>query len=207
MADEVPEVTTDDVGTLTNVTEADTKTDDVNLSDASLASTKPEDTEQTPEAQPPIEYDLKLPEGTKADEALMGQYKELLQSAKVPPETAQKLMDLHASTLKQAVSQPYDCWRETQKTWQAEIKADKEIGGPNLQKNLSSVAKLIDSLGAEQARDFRQALNFTGAGNNPAVIKALVKLSQAHTEPGLVSGGPPPAPAKTAAQKLYPDMA
>jgi hypothetical protein len=116
-------------------------------------------------------------------------------------------MDLHAETLKKAIVQPYDYWRDTQKAWQAEVKADKEIGGANLQKNLSSVAKLIDSLGAKEAQDFRQALNFTGAGNNPAVIKALVKLAQAQTEPGLISGSPPPAPQKTAAQKLYPEMA
>jgi hypothetical protein len=207
MADEVSEVAAPEpVGTMTDTTDA-VQTDDANVSAESLASTKPEDTEQTPEAQHPIEYELKLPEGATADEALMGQYKELLQEAKVPQETAQKLMDLHASTLKQAVSQPYDYWRETQKTWQAEIKADKEVGGANLARNLSSVAKMIDSLGVEQARDFRQALNFTGAGNNPAVIKALVKLAQAQTEPGLITGGPPPGPQKTAAQKLYPEMA
>jgi hypothetical protein len=192
------------VGTLTNTPPADPLVDPsiINETDPVI----PAEGKDPAASDTPIEYDLKLPDNAPVDEALMGQYKELLATAKVPPETAQKLLDLHASTVKKSVDVPYDAWRETQKVWQAEIKGDPIYGGKNLSQNLASVTKMINSLGKEQADQFRQALDFTGAGNNPAVLRALINLSKTHSEGSMVTGGGPASPAKSIASTVYPTL-
>ena len=160
-----------------------------------------------PDGDKPIEYtDFKLPEGVKVDDEVMGQFKTLAAEAKVSQETAQKFMDLHSAAIAKAAAAPFDAWRSTQSAWQAEIKADPDIGGKNLNQSQATIAKLIDSLGKNEAQAFRQALNFTGAGNNPAIVKALVKIGQTFTEGGPVNGGGKPAEVKSPAKSIYPTL-
>ena len=156
----------------------------------------------------PIEYtDFKLPEGVKVDDEVMGQFKTLAAESKVSQETAQKFMDLHTAAITKAANAPYDAWRSTQSAWQAEIKADPAIGGKNLGQTQTAIAKAIDSMGPAEAKAFRQALNFTGAGNNPAIVKGLALLGKSFTEGTAVSGAKPSGgDGKTAAKSIYPTL-
>ena len=154
----------------------------------------------------PIEYDLKLPEGVTVNEESMVQFKGLLAESKTPPEVAQKFLDMHQEALKKASTEPYDVFKNTNAEWIKTIQADPEIGGKNLGPTQASVAKLIDTLGPDQAKAFRDALAFTGAGNNPAVFRALASIAKMHTEGGFIGGKPATVETKSAAAKLYPSL-
>ena len=168
---------------------------------------KPGEEGKPAEETPPNYDELKFPEGMQADDELMGQFKTLAAETKVSPETAQKFIDMHAAALQKAANAPYDLWKTTQREWQDTIKADKEMGGQNLAKTQSTIAKLINSLGADAAKEFRSALDFTGAGNNPAIVRALFRIGSMHTEGAAVPGGKPAeVKQESLAKTIYPSL-
>jgi hypothetical protein len=127
---------------------------------------------------------------------------------------AQRLVDFYSHKTLEAVNAPYDAWRKTQEEWVKQVKADPGIG-PRLSEVTQTISRAIDSLGdAKLASEFRAAMDYTGAGNNPAFIKAFYKLAQKVTEGGHVSGrGPSPAgqqrPGTTAglgSRAMYPNL-
>lgn len=157
------------------------------------ADAKPADTKDAP-----IYPDLKLPEGLKADDAMLTSFKADAQEAGLTPEQAQKLVDKYggkimpADAAKTALDASNNLWKDTQKQWQDSVKSDPEVGGQNLTTNLASIAKLIDSLGGEQAKEIREAFNFTGAGNNPSIVRLLFRAAkQVNTEGRTITGGKP----------------
>jgi hypothetical protein len=111
----------------------------------------------------------------------------------LPQAEAQKLVDFYSSKTLEAVNAPYDAWRKTQEEWVKQVKSDPTIG-PRLSQVTQTISRAIDSLGdARLATEFRAAMDYTGAGNNPAFIKAFYKLAQLVTEGGHVAGRGPSA--------------
>lgn len=160
-----------------------------------------------PGEKEPVEYtDFKLPEGVQADEKTMSDFKTTAREAGLSQDQAQKLVDLHTDAVKAATDASTQLWYDTQKQWQAEVLKDPEIGGANFEPMKATVAKAIDAVGGEDAAKIRQAFDYTGAGNNPDIIRFLYRLGKAIGEGGAVASGTPTtveAP-KTAAEKLYP---
>jgi hypothetical protein len=116
---------------------------------------------------------------------------------------AQALLDLHTKVLKEAAVAPYQLWAKTQSDWQDAIKADPEIGGDKLDANLAKVSKVLDQYGT---KELRQALAYTGAGNNPEIARFMVKMADVLVEGGHVTGAgpagkPPPGP-----QAMFPNL-
>lgn len=153
--------------------------------------------------------DFKLPDGVKLDDATLSDLKAGLSEVGLPQDQAQKLIDrlgsrfVHADAVKAQLEAPFNQWRETQTEWAGKIKADPEIGGQNFEGMQSTIAKAIDSLGGKEAAAMREALDFTGAGNNPEICRLFYRAAKAITEGTHVSGRPP-AGAQSAASKLYP---
>jgi hypothetical protein len=106
----------------------------------------------------------------------------------------QKLMDLYMKEVVESETAPYRVWQETQEKWRTEIRNDPDIGG-KLDRVRETVSRAIDGLGDPKlAKEFREAMDFTGAGNNPAFIRAFYKLASLVTEgKAAPAGGPSPA--------------
>ena len=115
---------------------------------------------------------------------------------------AQKLVDFYVNKMQEVASAPVKLWEDTQKQWQSEIKNDKDLG-PRLAEVRTTVARAIDGLGDPAlAAEFRKAMDITGAGNNPAFVRAFYKLAQQVTEGHAVAGrGPSPAGQKAPGEK------
>jgi hypothetical protein len=133
----------------------------------------------------PVYTEFKLPEGMTLDEGSMKQATDLFKSAGLDQETAQKFIDLATSREQAAAKQSVQTFVDMQNKWVGEIKADPEIGGEKLEANIASVGRLIDRLNIP---DLKDALNLTGAGNNPAVVKAFVRLAQMIAEDRFETG-------------------
>lgn len=131
-----------------------------------------------------------LPEGLVIPDEVGGKFTELVNSNKIPKEAAQGLLDLYASQIKSQVDAGAQLWQQTNDQWQAEIKADPAIGGAKLPQTLASIAKLIDHPDFADP-GLRAAMDLTGAGNNPAIVRLLHKLSTKFTEGGYTAGSPP----------------
>lgn len=166
-----------------------------------------------PAAGAPEKYEFKLPEGATLEGPVLEEVTGLLKKHGLSNEAGQELVDFHAKQMKDAAAGPYKLWSETQETWLDEIKSSPDLGPKFTDGTLgASVSKMISTLPVEQAKAFRDALNFTGVGNNPAIVRGLFAISQRFTEPGHVQGTAPakvtaPGQARpTAAGALYPDL-
>jgi hypothetical protein len=161
--------------------------------------------------------DFKLPDGTpegfELDPAVLGEASTIFKELGLPQEGAQKLVDFYVKKSAEAMEAPFKLWRDTQDTWKNEIKADPEIGG-KLDVVRSTVARALDSLGDPKlASEFKAAMDYTGAGNNPAFIRAFFKLAERLVEGSHVTGkGPVPvrqdgtSGRPSAAAAMYPNL-
>ena len=103
-------------------------------------------------------------------------------------DAAQEYVDLYAKTVKSAADKPYQIWRDTQKGWQDEVMADSELGGQNFDNVRRVVGTALQEYGDPGVKS---ALDFTGAGNNPAIIRTFYRMAKALAEPGPVNAEPP----------------
>jgi hypothetical protein len=173
---------------------------------------KPE--EKKPEPRAPEEYaEFKVPEGTTLDEQTGTEFKGLAKELDLTQEQAQKLLDFGGDKLRAQIEAPYKLWAETQAKWQAEVKADPEIGGTKFEQSIKDAAQVFAPgesnpfvKDAAEAKALREALNMTGAGNNPAIVKLFVKMGKVLAEPGSLSGGPVKDSQGTLLAKMYPTM-
>jgi hypothetical protein len=174
---------------------------------------KPAEGEAKPGEKPgepakPIEYtDFTLPEGLSLDTEKVGQFKTLAAELGIPQEGAQKMLDMYTAEFKQISEAPMRAWTDLQTKWREEVTSDPVIGGANLEKNLAATKAGLTALLGESAGKFFEALNITGAGNNPEIVRGLIKAAAPHAPAGPVKGNPASAGGKTAGATLYPAMA
>lgn len=171
-------------------------------------------TEAAPGA--PEKYEaFTVPEGFTLDEAVSKEAGELFKGLGMSQEGAQKLVDFYVSKTSEAAEAPMKLWLDTQEEWVNKVKTDPELG-PKLPQVKATISKALDSLGdAKLASEFREAMDFTGAGNHPAFIRAFYKLAQRVTEGSHVTGSGPSKLGQTrpgstpdsAAKALYPNLA
>lgn len=158
----------------------------------------------------PEKYEYTVPEGVTVPDGA----NELFKGMNLSNDQAQKFVDFYlaqAGKLSEAANESASAIRTS---WQAQVKADPDIG-PRLPAVKQTIAAALDVIGdAKLAADFRTAMDFTGAGDNPAFVKTLYKLAQMVTEPRrhVAGGGPVPVKAPgqgppSAAKALYPNLA
>ena len=181
--------------------------------DKSLAA----QTDKTAPAGAPEKYEpFKAPEGYEIDEKLSTEASATFKELGLSQDQAQKLMDVYFKTTAEAEQAPYKLYEETRGKWRDEVVKNPTLGdGTNLLPAVkATIGRAIDSLPADLARDFRAAMDLTGAGDNPAFIKAFHALAQRVTEGTTVRGGNPSefgqqrpgAAPKSAAAALYPNL-
>jgi hypothetical protein len=155
-----------------------------------------------PEAPPELVYaDFNLPDGATVDEVQLKAATDLFKAARLPQEQAQKFIDLAVSREQAAAQKGVQAFVDLQNKWVSEVKADPDIGGERLEASLASAARAIDRLAVP---GLREALNLTGAGNHPAVVKAFVRLGEMIQEDRFRPGRDTPTePPRTAAERVY----
>jgi hypothetical protein len=205
-----PAITTAPVTTTETEPVADDglKTPESLFNDKTDDAPKPPETEAPKPNEPIVYTDFTLPEGINVDAAKIGDFKTIASELGIPQEGAQKIIDLYTAELKQSNEAPLRAWNELQTKWRNEVINDPEIGGANLEKNLSNAKVGLENLmGDVEAKKFFDALNVTGAGNNPDIIRGLFKAAQSHAPASPVSGTPGSPSSRTAGQVLYPQAA
>lgn len=149
----------------------------------------------------PTYTDFKLPDGLKLDPERAKAATELFADSGLSQEQAQKFMDMHVAEVTAAAGKGAKDFVDLQNKWVSEVKADPEIGGDKLTASLADSSRAIDRLGGP---DLRAALDLTGAGNNPAIVKAFVRMGQMIKEDKFAPGNPAaPTPPGSVAERLY----
>ncbi len=171
---------------------------------------EPKPTPGAPEAY----TDFTLPDGVKLEGETLKSAQELFKALNLPQDGAQKLVDFHLGQIRAATEASSKAYEDMRADWQAKSKADSEIG-PHMAKIKENVGRLYDAIGdAKLVGEFKQIMDLTGAGDNPAFIKVLNKLSSFVTEGRHVTGTQPSKFGQTApgtgerpstAHALYPN--
>lgn len=132
----------------------------------------------------------KLPEGVQVDEALLGEFNTVAKELGLTQAQAQKLVDLQAKTAAAGETGREEFLAKALKTqsdtWVNEIKNDPELGGAKFDATVSTAVKAISTFFGD---DFRELLNDSGIGNNPALIRGMHKIGMAISEDKLVIPG------------------
>lgn len=182
--------------------------------------TKPDgEAEVAPEAETPATpapltvesyADLKIADGFEVNAEALDGAKAIFTEAQVPPEAAQKLLDLYTTNLKTASDAVAAAHQEQftalNQQWITATNALPEMQGEAKKQTLAILGRTMDEFGSPEARE---AFNLTGAGNNPHIVKYILSLAQAVVEGSPTPQGAPAMPdprrGKSLGQRLYPN--
>lgn len=189
---------------------AEARLPDGTLKDQSLPNTNPDskttETEPKPAIEPKVEdkkpaeasagapekySDFTTPEGFKFDEPTLAAAQATFKELGITQEGAQKLIDLYAKHGVEASAAPYKAWADTQKAWGEEITARFGDKAETTRGDINSAINTV--LPPSLAKNFRAALDLTGAGTNPDLVEGLSILLRPHFEGKPVLGGKPSA--------------
>lgn len=153
---------------------------------------------------------LVIPEGFTLSEEQSGAFADLLNDEKLSvQERGQKLLDLYADQIGKLTTAGQEAavaaWTDMNNQWREEVRALPEFA-KDLEGTLGATKQALIANGA--TKEFFDALDLTGAGNNPHVIQMLHKLAKPYIE-GKAVGEGSPATAKSrdaALAALYPTM-
>lgn len=161
--------------------------------------------------------DFKPPEGYELDKETVAKAAPIFKELGLSQEGAQKLVDLYATLSKDASDAPTKFFADKQVEWRAEVIKDRDVGNgvDGLKQEVkTSISKAIDLLPGTLPAQFRQAMDFTGAGNHLPFVKALAHWASLVTEGRHVAGsGPskfgqakPGGPTGPSAGAMYPHL-
>lgn len=155
-------------------------------------------------ATAPDAYELKLPEKTLLNAAAVQSTAAIAKELGLSNEQAQKLLEHQSQAVTAYQQSQQQVWNNQTKAWRDAVAADPEIGGPHLEANVAHARAVINKYGSPA---FVAALNETGLGNHPELVRFVVNIGKAAADDGtLVSGARGGAGQKTLADNLYPDM-
>ena len=211
MVDEVSDnTTTGNAGGETNDTTTDTlvtgdQGDQTNSDQGQQAAEQPEGGDQgtvktDDDGQQDVEsYDFKLPEGVQLDQQLLDKVTPIFKDAGLNQEQAQSLVDAYSEQVESQLQSQHDSFNQLISDWQQQSKTDKDFGGDKFNENVGIAKSALEKFGTPE---LSQALNESGLGNHPEVIRMLVKVGRMTQEdnPG---GGSPVTQERDLADKLY----
>jgi hypothetical protein len=172
-----------------------------NGSDAASAS-------KTTEAQgaPESYSDFVAPEGVTLDPKLIEAATPVFKELGLSQEAAQKLVDFHAKHSAETETRLLKTVDDMRAKWQSEVRADKDLA--NLDAVKAELGRAKDKLPADVRTAFDEAMNLTGMGDHPAIVKGLFKLAQLVNEGRPVIGsGPSPEGQTKSGQTARPTLA
>lgn len=174
--------------------------------------------DKKPEPGAPDKYeDYKVPEGFILDPEVKTEADKLFKGMNLSQDQAQSLVSFYTDKVKEAFEAPFNAYQDQRKEWRAAAEQMPELKGKlsNGGEVLTTIGRALDSLGDPQlASDFRQAMDMTGAGDNPHFILTFYRMAQRLVEGSHVTGrGPavsgqqrPNQPARSVAQDLWPNL-
>lgn len=157
---------------------------------------------------PPEDYgDFNFMDGVTPNDAALADFKTLAREFGLSKEKAQKLVDLQNRIAREgfdAAVKRYD--EEVQAItdkWEADVRADPELGGAALDDNMRVAKSVFRTLGVPEAFDVIMKNNM---GSNPAILRLLYRAGKALGEASFVHGRNEGAAPVSAAKAIYPDM-
>lgn len=162
-----------------------------------------------------VAYDLRLPEGSPLDPALLERTVAIARERGLSPEQAQAVVDLTASEItarvaavEQSMSPGGEAWTKQVNAWKAETENDPKLGKTpaeriaTLQRGYGVVRKFGEAH-PDDAPALNAFLDNSGLGNHPVVARLFAWLAKEAGEGTFTLPDPKDAPPKSTAELLY----
>ena len=132
----------------------------------------------------PESYEFQAIEGAdlETDSVPVQAFSEVAKELNLTQEQAQSVLDKVAPALKQ---QNEDYINNVRSEWVESVRTDPEIGGDQLQENLGKAVRVLDAFGTPELKSL---LGETGLGDNPEIIRFLVRAHQDIGEDRFLTG-------------------
>jgi hypothetical protein len=158
--------------------------------DTKVDETKPSET-------PPEKYELKLPDQSPVDPKRLDDIAAEAKAGKMTQEQAQALVDREHKVMTELISSH----QSRVDGWMKDSVADKEIGGPEINRNIELAKRLVDTFGSPL---LKKQLEDSGMGQHPELLRLFVRMGKAYGEDRLVTGANGvPVKAKSPADLLF----
>jgi len=139
-------------------------------------------------AGPPEKYELAM-EGVTLDEGLVAEAEPIFRELGLSNDQANALLPLAPKLMEKAQEASIQAMIEAgaaqRKGWLDAFHADPDIGGAKREETEHLAAKGLVALGFAKGHPFRAALNETGFGNHPDMIRAFRRIGEMVGEDGL----------------------
>lgn len=164
----------------------------------------------------PEKYELKAPEGFKLSDEVVAKASETFKELGLSQAQADKLMEIYGGEIKRIAEGPMQQYEATRTEWRNSVISDPVLGDGkgDLKADVkATIGRAIDGMGTKEAAAFREIVELTGVGDNPAFIRGILAIAKSATEGRPVTGAGPskegqraPGSPKTGAQALYPNL-
>jgi hypothetical protein len=152
------------------------------------------------------ELEVKLPEGTAIDEALLSGFKAKAGEAKLNSEQATAIATWWASEQKKQQDALVHGVQKQTEAWLTQIKSDPELGGAHFTDATSKARAAVVRFGGEKVR---AVLNDYGLGNHPDLFRMFVDIGRSMAEDkaalGTAPGGLTPSTETERNRARYPN--
>jgi hypothetical protein len=159
--------------------------------------------------KPPDKYELKLADKSPLDKSHMDAVMAYAKEHKLSNEQAQLLLDQRQAAATDFVTRQTAELTAQSQRWADETKADKELGGTNLEATLQAARRGVDKLTPEghPRREAMLELLNGPLGNHPIAVFILSSIGKHNAEDRGLSllGGKAPEPAKSWAERAFPN--
>lgn len=163
-------------------------------------TTEPPAPPVTPPAAAPV-YTITLADGALLDKSGIDRLTEVAKTHQIAPEAAQAVAELMDKALQDAKATTEAQFQALRAAWVDQIKADAEMGQGQYDANMARVRNALDRYASPE---LRSALDTTGLGDHPELVRFLSKIGRAMSEDGeILRGGTPPPVNRTAAEIMY----
>ena len=158
----------------------------------------------------PEKYEFEPPEGVEVDPSKIEVFGETAKELGLNQKQFQQLVEYDIQRSAAALEEMSTQFSERINHWAEDTKADKELGGENLDENLGLAKRAIDTFGSPQLAkliDVPSADNpdGLGLGNHPEVIRLFYRVGRAISESDLVTGDNK-IEGRDSLEKMYPTM-
>jgi len=129
--------------------------------------------------KPPETYDIKAPKESPLSAEHISSVAKYAKEKGMSNEQAQSLLERDHSIVVAVKESQLKEFETTKSGWADQAKADKEIGGDKLEKNIE-LAKRVTSRYATP--EFQEVLVKTGFGNHPELVRMLKRIGESMSE-------------------------
>lgn len=161
---------------------------------------KVDDTAKPAEEVAPEKYDLKVPEGSVLSDEALQKITDYAKANKLSQEAAQKMVEVQSEAVSEHSKNLQDQFKQISEDWKTQASQDKEYGGDGFSRNVEMAHRVVDRFATPE---FKQALNDSGFGNHPELLRVFVRIGKAMSEGSLVTASAGTKIQKTPEEIMY----